>query len=85
MADAPRVALGIDIGGSGIKRAPVDLDAGTFLRARLKIATPQQSTPKAVADIVGQIADHFVDDLPAGAPIGVTIPGVVQHLSLIHI
>ncbi len=79
MADAPRVALGIDIGGSGIKGAPVDLDAGTFLRDRLKIATPQKSTPKAVADIVGQIAEHFVDDLPAGAPIGVTIPGVVQH------
>jgi polyphosphate glucokinase len=79
MADAPRVALGIDIGGSGIKGAPVDLDAGTFLCDRLKIATPPKSTPKAVADIVGQIAEHFVDDLPANAPIGVTIPGVVQH------
>ncbi len=74
-----RVALGIDIGGSGIKGAPVDLDEGTFIRDRLKIATPAKSTPKAVADVVGQIAEHFSYDLPADAPIGVTIPGVVQH------
>ena len=74
-----RVALGIDIGGSGIKGAPVDLDTGTLIAERVKIATPAESTPHAVAEIVGQIAAHFIDTLPADAPIGVTIPGVVQH------
>lgn len=73
------VALGIDIGGSGIKGAPVDLTTGQFLQPRRKVATPAKSTPTAVAAIVDQIADEFTDDLPADAPIGVTIPGVVQH------
>lgn len=76
---AHTVALGIDIGGSGIKGAPVDLRTGEFLQPRLKIATPAESTPAAVAAIVDQIADEFTDDLPKDAPIGVTIPGVVQH------
>ncbi|MGB2935689.1 MAG: ROK family protein [Nostocoides sp.] len=76
---AHTVALGIDIGGSGIKGAPVDLATGEFLQPRLKIATPAESTPAAVARIVDQIADEFTDDLPKDAPIGVTIPGVVQH------
>jgi polyphosphate glucokinase len=74
-----KVALGIDIGGSGIKGAPVDLVNGELLRDRVKIATPAKSTPKAVATIVGLIASEFTDDLPADAPVGVTIPGVVQH------
>ena len=74
-----RVALGIDIGGSGIKGAPVDLDRGVLLAERVKIATPVESTPHAVAAIVGEIAAQFTDTLPADAPIGVTIPGVVQH------
>lgn len=73
------VALGIDIGGSGIKGAPVDIATGQFLQPRAKIATPEKSTPKAVAAIVDQIADMFTADLPKDAPIGVTIPGVVQH------
>ncbi len=74
-----QVALGIDIGGSGIKGAPVDLVEGKFLQERIKIETPQPSTPAAVAAVVDQIADQFLDDLPKDAPIGVTIPGVVQH------
>lgn len=74
-----QAALGIDVGGSGIKGAPVDLRTGEFLQPRLKIATPAKSTPDAVAAVVRQIADEFTDDLPGDAPIGVTIPGVVQH------
>jgi polyphosphate glucokinase len=79
MTSTAAVGLGIDIGGSGIKGAPVDLVAGRFLQPRHKIITPKQSTPKAVAKVVDEIADHFSDDLPGDAPIGVTIPGVVQH------
>ncbi len=79
MAATARVALGIDIGGSGIKGAPVDLDSGQLLHDRVKFATPAASTPEAVAEIVDRIAEQFTDDLPQDAPIGVTIPGVVQR------
>lgn len=70
--------LGIDIGGSGIKGAPVDLIAGDFATDRLRIATPQPSTPEAVADVVARIVDHF-SDLIGDSPVGITIPAVVTH------
>ena len=40
-------AFGVDIGGSGIKAAPVDLTKGDFAEPRLKILTPEVSTPQA--------------------------------------
>ncbi len=70
--------LGIDIGGSGIKGAPVDLIAGDFAADRLRIPTPQPSTPEAVADVVARIVDHF-SDLIGDSPVGITIPAVVTH------
>ena len=69
------VGLGIDIGGSGIKGAPVDLDKGRLADDRLRIPTPQPSTPEAVAEVVGQILDHF----GWKEPFGCTFPAVVQH------
>jgi polyphosphate glucokinase len=68
--------LGIDIGGSGIKGAPVDLAKGEFARDRLRCDTPKVSSPAAVADVVVQIAAHFADDT-GDSPIGVTLPAVV--------
>lgn len=68
--------LGIDIGGSGIKGAPVDLKKGEFAEPRLKILTPQPATPDAVADVVDQIVDHFAEQT-GSSPIGVTVPAVV--------
>ena len=70
--------LGIDVGGSGIKGAPVNLDTGEFSQERLRIDTPKKSTPEAVCDVIAQIVEHF-DEVHDGSPIGVTIPGVVQH------
>ncbi len=70
--------LGIDVGGSGIKGAPVDLDKGEFAQKRLRIDTPEVSTPEAVCDVIAQVVDHF-DEVRSDSPIGVTIPGVVQH------
>lgn len=67
--------LGIDIGGSGVKGAPVDLEKGEFAEDRLRIETPQPSTPDAVAQVVKQIVEHF--DLKG--PFGCTFPAVVQH------
>jgi len=70
--------LGIDIGGSGIKGAPVDLAKGQFAKDRLRCETPKLSSPDAVADIVVQIAEHFADDT-GDSPIGVTLPAVVTN------
>jgi len=70
--------LGIDIGGSGIKGAPVNLATGQFAKDRLRCETPALSLPDAVADIVAQIAEHFADDT-GDSPIGVTLPAVVSH------
>ncbi|GAA0912110.1 polyphosphate--glucose phosphotransferase [Nonomuraea longicatena] len=65
--------LGIDIGGSGIKGAPVDTSAGRLIRDRLRIPTPQPAKPEAVADVVAEITKHF----SWSGPVGVTFPGVV--------
>ena len=67
-------ALGIDIGGSGIKGAPVDLAAGEFAEERVRETTPQPSTPGAVADVVAGIAARW----PEG-PLGVTFPAVIKR------
>jgi polyphosphate glucokinase len=71
---APRSVLGIDVGGSGIKGAPVDLDSGQLIAERLRIPTPQPSTPKAVAAVVADLVRHFAWT----GPIGCTLPSVVQ-------
>jgi polyphosphate glucokinase len=70
-------AVGVDIGGSGIKGAPVDLDSGEFAADRVRIPTPQPSTPDAVAPVVAEIVKGF--DVPDDAPLGVTFPAVIQH------
>lgn len=70
--------LGIDIGGSGVKGAPVDLGAGDLATDRLRIDTPQPATPEAVAEVVAQIAEHFADQT-GDSPVGITIPGIVRH------
>jgi polyphosphate glucokinase len=66
--------LGIDIGGTGIKGAPVDTETGKLLAARFRILTPSPSKPKAVAGVVEEIARHF----DWHASIGCGFPAVVQ-------
>jgi polyphosphate glucokinase len=70
--------LGIDVGGSGIKGAPVDLATGKLTEKKLRIDTPQPATPEAVIEVVAQLVDHFSDDIGDGA-IGITVPAVVTH------
>ncbi|GAB2805005.1 ROK family protein [Actinoallomurus bryophytorum] len=65
--------LGIDIGGSGIKGAPVEVQTGEFTRDRLKVDTPAPAEPREVAKAVAGIVRHFDWD----GPVGVTFPGVV--------
>ncbi|MBW2267322.1 MAG: ROK family protein [Deltaproteobacteria bacterium] len=67
--------FGIDIGGSGIKGAPVDLSCGELADKRKRIKTPQPATPKAVADVAAQLLEHF----EASGPVGCALPSVVQR------
>ena len=68
-------AFGIDIGGTGIKAAPVDIAAGTLLAERKKIATPRPATPDAVAEVVRELTRAFGWTGITGA----TFPGVVTN------
>lgn len=67
--------LGIDIGGSGIKGAPIDLETEEFLGERFRIPTPQPAKPEAVAQCVKQLVDHF----NWKGPIGVGFPTVIVN------
>ena len=68
------IRLGIDIGGSGIKGAPVDVESGEFTRERHRIPTPQPATPKSVAVVVGELVRYF----DWKDPVGVTFPAVIK-------
>ncbi|MFD3719714.1 polyphosphate--glucose phosphotransferase [Streptomyces sp. NPDC058674] len=65
--------MGVDIGGSGIKGAPVDLDRGDLAQERHKVLTPQPATPDEVAGCVAEVVRAF----SWTGPVGVTFPGVV--------
>jgi len=68
------VVMGVDIGGTGIKGAPVDIDKGELAGERFRILTPKPATPKAVADVVGEVVEHF----NWKGPVGATFPAVVK-------
>jgi polyphosphate glucokinase len=66
--------LGIDVGGSGIKVAPVDVDAGRLVSERRRVPTPKPSTPEAVGTVIAEL----VAELGWTGRIGATYPGVVK-------
>ncbi|MGW6792180.1 polyphosphate--glucose phosphotransferase [Streptomyces chartreusis] len=72
--------FGLDIGGSGIKGAPVDLDRGDLAQERFKVLTPHPATPDGVADGVKEVVEHF----GWTGPVGLTFPGVVTDGSTIR-
>ncbi|MCF4122512.1 ROK family protein [Antribacter sp. KLBMP9083] len=72
-----QTAFGIDIGGSGIKGAPVDLATGQFARERTRIPTPEHSTPQAVAEVLAELIEGY--DLPEDVPVGVAFPAPMQR------
>lgn len=76
------VAIGIDIGGTGIKGGIVNLTTGKLIGDRVRIDTPQPATPAAVAEVVAQIVAELsaLDDAPApDSPVGVTFPAIIHH------
>jgi polyphosphate glucokinase len=69
------LVLGIDIGGTGIKGAPVDVGTGQLTTKRKRILTPHPATPSAVATVVGELMQHF----EWTGPVGCTFPAVVKR------
>lgn len=67
--------LGIDIGGSGIKGAPVNVKDGLILESRYRITTPDPSTPENVAEVINEIVKHF----SWNGPVGCGFPAVIQQ------
>jgi polyphosphate glucokinase len=67
--------LGIDIGGSALKGAPVDIEHGKLVQARIRIEMPRRSTPEAVADCVAELVQHFEWQ----GPVGCTFPAIVKN------
>lgn len=69
------VVLGIDIGGTGIKGAPVDVDRGVLVEERFRLRTPSPATPHAVAETVAEVVAHF----GWRGQVGCGFPAVVRH------
>jgi polyphosphate glucokinase len=67
--------LGIDIGGTGVKAAPVDTETGMLLAERIKVPTPHPAAPEAVAEAVRGLVTTFTWT----GPVGITFPGVVDQ------
>lgn len=80
-----RKILGIDVGGSGIKGAPVDLWTGKMLTERFRIPTPEGAKPDDVAGVIAEIAGHFEwkGDMGIGFPAAVR-DGIALTAANIH-
>jgi len=79
--DAARRAIGIDIGGTGVKGGVADLERGELVSPRVRRPTPQPSTPEAVIAVVEVVVKELMDGgwaTPA-MPAGCGVPGVVKH------
>jgi polyphosphate glucokinase len=76
--DPRRLAIGVDVGGSGIKAAIVDTVSGEMVSERHRVATPQPSTPDNVGATIGRLIRRLVKEgaLADDAPVGVGLPGV---------
>ena len=72
------LAIGIDIGGTGIKGALVDLDAGELVSERFKVATPEGGEPDAIIAEVVKMIDGMGPQAD-GVPVGVCFPAIILH------
>lgn len=66
--------LGIDIGGSGIKGAPVETETGQLIAERHKLLTPEGGKPAPVVEAVAELVKHF----DWNGPIGCTFPAIIR-------
>lgn len=72
--------LGVDIGGSGMKAAMVDVANGAMASDRRRIRTPESADPSAMAQVLRDLVDHF----DWSGPLGCTFPGVIRRRSIIE-
>ena len=71
---ASGLVVGVDIGGTGIKAAPVDIATGKLATERIRLPTPSPATPQAIADDVGELLHR----IGVAGPVGLAIPAVVR-------
>ena len=69
------ITLGIDVGGTGIKGAPVDTHKGALLQDRFRVLTPQPATPEAIAASVAELVRYF----NWSDRIGIGFPSVIKQ------
>lgn len=77
MVKSQHQAVGVDIGGTGVKAALVDVKGGELLSDRVKVPTPTGGEPDAIRDAVVELVDRL--DIERNTPIGVTFPAIVRH------
>ena len=70
------LAIGIDIGGTGIKGGIVDVEKGELVTDRVKVATPDGGKPNDIVDVVVKMIDGF-GDAAKGLPVGVCFPAII--------
>jgi polyphosphate glucokinase len=72
------LAVGVDVGGSGIKAAVVDTTTGQLVSERLRVPTPTPSTPDRVSASIGRLVRRLAkaDELGKDTPVGIGLPGV---------
>jgi polyphosphate glucokinase len=71
-------AIGIDIGGTGIKGGVVDLESGELISDRVKLPTPEGGKPDDIAEVTKEIVDRLASSDP-DAPVGVCFPAIVKN------
>lgn len=72
------IAIGVDVGGSGIKAAAVNLETGELASERIRVLTPSPSTPEAMIKVVSRLVKRITTTLGAPAtPVGVGMPCVI--------
>ena len=71
--------FGLDIGGSGIKGAPVETESGELLGDRIRVPTPEAATPDEVAAAAVEVVSRSGWE----GPVGCGFPGVVKE-GVIH-
>ncbi len=73
-----RIAIGVDVGGSGVKAAVVDTESGRLRSERLRVPTPQPATPEAVSATIARLVRRLArtTGISDSAPVGIGLPGV---------
>ena len=73
-----RIAIGVDVGGSGIKAAVVDVESGRLRSERIRVPTPNPSTPDAILASISRVVKRLAKSSGLGesTPVGIGLPGV---------